>query len=490
MIELKPDAAGAYCSLGDALRYTGQLAEAVECFEKDLELRPDRAETYNLLGNALKEQGRLEEGVAAYRRAMELDPDLRDAAHESSAGFALSARSVVGGVGPAARPVGRSTCRAAAKHVAASCELGEPERRLRLGFLSADLGFHPVGYFLIRTLENLDREQCEVVCYSDRTVIDSLTARFQAAATTWRQVSGRTDEELAEQIRADGIDILFELAGHTYGHRLLVFARKPAPIQISWIGYEGTTGLRAIEFLLADRNIIPPGAESDYPERILRLPDSYVCYEPPSEVPAVGPLLARSNSYVTLGSFNNPAKINAEVIDVWVEILRKLPSARLLLKYHGLDDDRTQQRLRAQFVDRGVSGDRISLRGWSSFSELLAEYNQVDIALDPFPFSGGATSCNALWIGVPLITCPGETFASRHGLSYLSGLGRTETIAGDRQQYVRLAVGLAEDLDRLAALRSQLRQQMSRSPLCDGQRHAANLLEVLRTVWRNYCVSA
>jgi predicted O-linked N-acetylglucosamine transferase (SPINDLY family) len=192
---------------------------------------------------------------------------------------------------------------------------------------------------------------------------------------------------------------------------------------------------------------------------------------------------------VTLASFNNPAKINSAVIDVWTEILRKSPRAKLLLKYHGLDDDRTQQRLRAQFVDRGLPADRIALRGWSSFQDLLAEYNQVDIALDPFPFSGGATSCNALWMGVPLITCPGETFASRHGLSYLSAAGLTDLIAGDRDEYVRLAVGLTKDLDQLAAMRAHLREQMAHSPLCDGRRHAANLLRILRDVWRNYCAS-
>ncbi len=189
---------------------------------------------------------------------------------------------------------------------------------------------------------------------------------------------------------------------------------------------------------------------------------------------------------MTLASFNNPAKITVEVIDLWNEILRRLPGARLVLKYQGLDDDRTQQQLRDRFADRGMSADRIEMLGWSSFADLLAAYNRVDIALDTFPFSGGATSCNALWMGVPLVTWPGETFASRHGLSYLSSIGLTETIAGNREDYIRLAVGLAEDLDRLAALRGRLRQQVSQSPFCDGRRHAASLSQVLRTVWRNY----
>jgi predicted O-linked N-acetylglucosamine transferase (SPINDLY family) len=318
-------------------------------------------------------------------------------------------------------------------------------------------------------------------------VVDQLTTRFQSAATTWHQVSPLSDEEIADQIRADGIDILFELAGHTYGSRLLVFARKPAPIQITWIGYEGTTGLRAIDYLLADRHVIPPGAERDYPDRVLRMPDSYICYDPPAEAPAVGPLPARSAGHVTFASFNNPAKITPDVVDLWAEILRQASNAKILLKYQGLGDDGTQRRLRGQFAERGTSADRIEFRGWSSFVDLLAEHNRVDIALDPFPFSGGATSCNALWMGAPLVTWPGETFASRHGLSYLSSLGLTELIARDRDDYVRLAVELAGDLDRLASLRARLRQQMANSPLCDGRRHAAGLLHVLRELWRSYC---
>jgi predicted O-linked N-acetylglucosamine transferase (SPINDLY family) len=344
-----------------------------------------------------------------------------------------------------------------------------------------------VGYFLIRTFENLDRQAYTVTCYSDRNVVNPLSGRFRAAAANWQDTSERSDEAIADQIRRDEIDILFELSGHTYGNRLLVFARKPAPIQISWIGYEGTTGLRAIDYLLADYHLIPPGAEGDYPERVLRLPDSYVCYEPPSEAPEVSPLPAYGRSYVTFASFNNPAKITAEVVDVWAAILRQVPRARLLLKYLGMDDDGARGRLVNLFSAREVAADRLVFQGWSSFADYLAEFREVDVALDPFPFSGGVTTCNALWMGVPVITCPGKTFASRHGLSYLSSMGMTETIAGDLHEYVRLATELATDLDRLAALRAGLRPQMAGSPLCDGPRHAASLLQMLRHVWRDYC---
>lgn len=488
VVQMKPEFAGVYCNLGDVLRYTGQLAEAVECFQKDLQLRPGQAETYNLLGNALKEQGRLDEALVAYRQAMQLQPELRDA-HSNF----LLASQYRPGISPGelaklhvewddrhATPLRSTWC----PHPNSR----DPTRPLRLGFVSADFGFHPVGYFLIRTLENLDSRQCTVVCYSDRKVVDHLTARFQAAATIWHDVSLLSDDELAEQIRRDGIDILFELTGHTYGNRLLLFARKPAPIQVTWIGYEGTTGLRAMDYLLADQYVIPPETEGDYPERVLRLPDSYICYDPPAEAPAVGPLPAESNGYVTFGSFNNPAKITAEVADAWAEILRQVPRAKILLKYHGLNDDGTRQRLLSLFAERGFAAERIDLQDWSSFAELLAEYNRIDIALDPFPFSGGATTCNAIWMGVPVITYPRETFASRHSLSYLSTLGLTETIADGYDGYIRLAVALAGNLGWLAAVRAGLRQQMADSPLCDGRRHATNLLQVLHRVWQDYCV--
>jgi predicted O-linked N-acetylglucosamine transferase (SPINDLY family) len=362
----------------------------------------------------------------------------------------------------------------------------DPQRRLRLGFLSPDLRRHPVGYFLIRVLENLDPRQCEMVCYYDRKTQDELTARFQAAATTWEDVVGLSHERLAEKIRSDRIDILFDMAGHTAHGRLLVFARKPAPIQIAWIGYEGTTGLAAMDYLLADRHVIPEESEPFYREQILRMPEGYLCYDPPAAAPPVGPLPALARGGVTFGSFNNLAKITAEVVAVWAKILRRLPRSRLMLKYRGLGDESVRRRFLALFTAAGTPPQQLDLQPPTSHSEYLATYHQVDIALDPFPFSGGATTCEALWMGVPVLTCPGETFASRHALSYLSTIGMTETIARDLDEYVEMAVSWAGDLPRLAALRAGLRGQMAASPLCDGRRCAVSLMAVLRGVWQRW----
>jgi predicted O-linked N-acetylglucosamine transferase (SPINDLY family) len=352
--------------------------------------------------------------------------------------------------------------------------------------VSPDFARHPVGYLLIRTVESLDRGQCDVVCYNDRLMHDDLTARFRAAATTWRDVTGLSDQALAEQVVADRIDILFDLAGHTAGNRLLAFASKPAPIQITWLGDAATTGLGAIDYILADRYTIPPDKETYYRERVLRMPDGYVCYEPPVAAPDVGPLPAAGAGYVRFASFNNLAKVTPQVVGAWAEVLARVPHSRLLLKYQGLGDESVRGRYRELFAARGADPQRLEFAPPSSHAEYLAAYGQVDIALDPFPFGGGATTCEALWMGVPVITCPGETFASRNGLSHLAIVGLAEIAAGDLDQYVELAASLAGDLPRLAGLRAGLRQRMAASPLCDGKRFAANLMTLLRDIWQQW----
>ena len=321
-------------------------------------------------------------------------------------------------------------------------------------------------------------------------VKDDLTHRLQAAATQWRDVIGVSDRQLAERIRADRIDILFDLAGHTAHNRLLVFARKPAPIQFTWIGYEGTTGLAAMDYLLADRHVVPQGTEHYYRERVLRMPEGYLCYDPPGAAPPAGPPPSLAKGYATFGSFNNPAKVGREVVAVWAEILRRAPTARLVLKYRGLGDPTVKRWYLDLFAAHDVEPHRLDLLPPSSYAEYLATYQQVDVALDPFPFSGSVTTCDALWMGVPVVSCPGETFASRHSLSHLSNVGLTETIAHDLNEYVEVALSLAGDVPRLAMLRAGLRQRMAASPLCDGQRFAANLMRVLRDVWRQWCDAA
>jgi predicted O-linked N-acetylglucosamine transferase (SPINDLY family) len=242
-----------------------------------------------------------------------------------------------------------------------------------------------------------------------------------------------------------------------------------------------------MDYVLADRYTLPPEAEPYCTERVLRMPDSYLCFEPPRDVPPVGPLPAFGRGGVTFGSFNNPAKLHRQVIERWTRILQRVPGARLVLKYPGLDDPGTRRQLAARFADSGLEAERVEIRGPTPYPACLAAYGEIDIALDPFPHTGGLTTCDALWMGVPVITCPGEMFAGRQSLSYLSTLGLTETIARDFDHYVELAVSLAHDLPRLAAIRAGLRERTARSALCDGPRAAENLAQLLRDVWRRWC---
>jgi predicted O-linked N-acetylglucosamine transferase (SPINDLY family) len=519
-LELKPELVVAHNNLGNALTHQWKLEEAVACYRRALELKSDDPDAFNNLGNALTRQGKLEEGTTCYRRALDLKPSFAEAQYnlgnvlkdqgEVSEAISCYQRVLHLNPGMAAaysnlllilqyRP-GITLRELAEAHAdyerryAASLRptwtphdnARDPERRLRLGFLSPDLRDHPVGYFLIRVLENLDPRQAEAFCYYDDSTKDHLTARFQGAATTWADVYGWHDERLAEQIRADRIDILFDLAGHTAKGRLLVFARKPAPIQVTWAGYVGTTGLKAMDFILADRYQIPPEAEAHYVERVLRMPDGYVCYDPPAYAPAVSALPALERGYVTFGSFNNPAKINQQVVAIWAKILQRLPQARLVLKYKGLDDSAVANRLAALFAEHRIDSGRVDFLGKSPHAEFLAHYRHIDIGLDPFPYSGGLTTCEALWMGIPVITCPGETFASRHSLTHLANMGLREMIAGTLDEYVESAVFWAGDLRRLTEMRAGLRQRVAPSPLCDGKRFAENFVQVLRGVWREW----
>ncbi|MGO8748859.1 MAG: tetratricopeptide repeat protein [Thermoguttaceae bacterium] len=516
-LKLKPDYAEAHDNLGNAFKDQGKLAEAVACYRRALELNPGFAEAHNNLGVAFADQGNLDDAVRSYRRALDLKPGFVQAhnnlgvalmgqgrADEAVACYrrALDLRPdnisihsnllyslqycagvTPGGLAEAHAEYDRRHAVPLHGAVAQHENVRQRHGRLRLGFVSPDLGRHPVGYFLVRVLENLSQGLHETVCYSDRITKDGLTHRLQAAASQWCDVVGMSDQRLAEQIRADRIDILFDLAGHTAHNRLLVFARKPAPIQITWIGYEGTTGLAAMDYLLADRHVVPEGTEHYYREKVLQMPGGYLCYDPPDAAPPAGPLPSLKNGYTTFGSFNNLAKITPNVVAVWAEILRRAPTARLILKYRGLADQTVRRRYLDLFAAHDVGPQRLELLPSSSYAEYLATYHQVDVALDPFPFSGSVTTCEALWMGVPVVTCPFETFASRHSLSHLSNLGLTETIAHDLHEYVEIAVSLAGDLPRLAGLRAGLRERMAASPLCDGKRFATHLASMLYDVW-------
>ncbi|MHB1559227.1 MAG: O-linked N-acetylglucosamine transferase, SPINDLY family protein [Isosphaeraceae bacterium] len=479
-VEADPQNPAALNNLGLILLELGRPTAAEQAFRDGLGRSPDHPDLLGNLAQVLVAQGRAPEAQPLFARAIELRPDAA-AIHSNW----LLSRQALADAEPAS--LARDHARWELQHAAPLRSTWRPftggsatERPLRLGFLSAEFKRHPVGYFVLRALEGLRTLDCATFCYATGLARDDYTDRFLAAATEWRPVPGLADPELAELIRADRIDVLFDLAGHTSHNRLLLFARKPAPLQATWLGYEGTTGLVAMDYLVADRFQVREGTEPDYVERILRLPESYVCFDPPADATAVVPPPVLTAGHVTFGSFNNPSKINEAVVDAWSEILRRTPGSRLLLKYRALDDPGLRDRLIGLFVGRGIDPTRLELEGWSPRRESLAAYARVDLALDTFPYGGNTTTCEALWMGVPVVTFPGPTFASRHGLSHLSNTGLTDSLARDLADYVNLAVAMAADPDHLAALRAEARPRMAASPLCDGARFARNLLATLQ----------
>lgn len=464
--------------LGAALLGLGRLEEAQRALELALSWQPENAEALNNLAAVRLAQGRADEAMPHYSRARQIAPS--NAALHSNA---LYASQYLPGV--TAADLMRShaewqECHAARYPADPPRAVGSG-RPLRLGFISGDLRRHPVGTFLIRPLENLDRGNAEVICYADRSGVDEMTRRLRAAATVWRETWRLDDAALADQVRADAIDVLFDLAGHTAGNRLPVFARRPAPVQITWIGYPGTTGLTAMDYLLADARLVPEGEDASYSEKVLRLPDGAVCFDPPGEAPTVTPLPAQANGFVTFGCLNNPAKLNAGVLELWAKLLRLVPGSRLRLQYRGLDDPPTAAALRGRFAGAGGDPECLQLAGGGERSAILAGYQQVDLALDPFPYGGGLTTCEALWMGVPVITSPGPTFASRHAASHLTAAGLAELIAADHDDYLKRAADLAADQPALARLRQELRPRLAASPLCDGQRFARHWLQILQS---------
>jgi predicted O-linked N-acetylglucosamine transferase (SPINDLY family) len=296
-----------------------------------------------------------------------------------------------------------------------------------------------------------------------------------------------SEDALSARIRDDRIDVLFDLAGHGMGARLQVFAQRSAPVQVKWVGFAGSTGIEQMDYLIADPVHVPPGEEDRYDERILRLPDSYVCYTAPDYAPDPGPPPCLEAGAVTFGSFNQPAKITAPLAACWARVLERVPGSRLLLKFHNLEQARVQAHFREMFTAAGADPARIMLEGGAPHAELLAAYDRVDVALDSFPYSGGLTTCEALWMGVPVVTFPGETFSGRHCASHLHAVGLDELVAADEDGYVALAATLAADTQRRAGWRRELRARTAASPLCDGPRFAAALDAALRGAWRDWC---
>jgi protein O-GlcNAc transferase len=484
-IALRPTYAEAHSSLANLLRDEGRMEEAMAACRRAIELRPDLGEAHNSLGAILQETGQLDEAVASYRRAADLTKDLRvsdnllvllhlDPANDAQAIFAQHAQW------------NRNFARAFAPANANFPNDPNPGRKLRIGYVSAYLNGHPVGRFLTPLLTNHDHQQFEIFCYSDTQRPDATTDRLKECVDQWRDARGVNDEQLSHFIRQDRIDILVDLGMHTRGNRIFVFARKPAPVQVTYLAFCSTTGLETMDYRFSDRYLDPDDSQQPfYSERTIRL-RSYWCYPAPAEAPAPGPSPALDVGHVTFGCLNNFSKISHAALQMWLEILRSVPQSRLILN---APQGSHRQRALDRAMAAGIEVNRLDFVGHAPLAEYFRRYQQIDIALDPTPYCGGTTTCDALWMGVPVVSLAGMTAVSRGGSSILSNVGVPELVARDSEDYVRIATELARELPRLSSLRDLLRSRMRISPLMDAPTYAKDLESAYRRMWRAWCDS-
>lgn len=464
-----------------------QLKEAIACYREALQVDPDAPYTYNNLGLAFYAFGLVEEAVECCKQALERDPNNlnawsnllyylhyrnfdRETVFQSHLEFGKMAKQNVAEAPEAVRFPNRP-------------KRGRP---LRIGYLSPDFRGHSVAYFLEPVLKSHDHARFQIFGYANVPAPDLHTLRFRTYCDGWHSIHGMPDEEVGALIRADEIDILVDLAGHTSENRLPLFARRWAPVQMTWLGYFDTTGLSTVDYLVTDPVSSPKDSDQPFTERLLRLPHVRLCYQPPLSAPPVAPLPSLASVF-TFGCFNNFAKLSEEALSLWARILRGAPDSRLLLKAAALGNADVRERVVRFFEERGIAPERLILRGISPFPAMLEEYGEVDVALDPFPFTGGLTTCEALWQGVPVLTLAGDSLISRQSASFLHALGMEDWIAPSLEAYERKAIALASNPAPLAPLRTELRPRMAVSPICDRVAFTRALEALYRQAWRAWC---
>ena len=520
-VAMKPGYFQALTNLGTVLKESGQLDKAIDILRQAIALRPDYPDAHYNLGNALKEKGLLDEAVTAYhrvttlKRGVEQAPNPQGESSKERGRFdevLVAFRQAMLALRPESaeahghlllamlhqqlddREVAEEHFLWQRQHAQPASEWMEPPsqdqrtgKRLRIGYVSPDFREHSVTRFLLPLMENHDREKFEIFAYSEVTTPDETTTRIQSLTDGWRDTLGLGDAQVAELIREDGIDILVDLAGHTAGNRLLVFARRPAPVQVTWLGYPGTTGLDAMTHRLTDVHADPPGMTEDlHSESLVHLPHSAWCFSA-TDSPAVALRLQRG---VVFGCFNNFAKVTDPMLQMWAQILAAVPDSSLLLKSPVFGEKVTCERVRSLFKRHGIAPERILLRDRiRSQAEHLALYHEMDIALDTFPYHGTTTTCEALWMGVPVVTLEGTSHRSRVGVSLLNNMELKQLIAKSPEEYMRIASSLANDVPELEAMQRILRERMLGSPLMDAPRFARDIESAYQTIWHEWSLN-
>jgi predicted O-linked N-acetylglucosamine transferase (SPINDLY family) len=472
----------AHGGLGVVLAAMGEMDEAISALRQAAALAPEDSAIQNNLGVALKKAGLLDEAIACYEEAMRLRPD--NAMADSNRVYALYfhpdydsqaiLREHLVWNQRQAEPLGELVLETPFDR--------DPERRLRIGLVSPDFREHVVGRGILPYMEEHDRQKVEIFCYSNNVFTDELTARIRSHADHWRDIFRLNDEVAAELIRSDQIDILVDLSLHMSNNRLLIFARKPAPVQATYLGYCGTTGVRMIDFRLSDPHLDPPETDlSCYSEKTVRVPTSYWCYVPGGQAPDVQPAPAASGAGVTFGCLNTFAKMSPAAMDLWAAVLAVTPGSRMILHCSAGSH---REMVYERFARHAIERERLELIPTQGWLEYMQTYHRIDIALDPIPYGGGITTCDGLWMGVPLVTLSGHTAVGRGGRTILTNVGLPELVAHSNEEYVRIASQLAGDLPRLNELRATLRQRMKDSALMDARRFARDIDGAFRQMWK------
>lgn len=474
----KSDFALAYINLGNTLQKRGKLSEAAENYKRAILAVPKFAQAFSNLGNVLTESGDFDEAEANYLQAIELNPTLLQARSNFlflNASVKFNSAKYLEGAQAYSNVLASQICDPYTEWTCSKDPIV-----LRIGFVSGDFKQHPVGYFLEGLLNHLQDSPVELHAYTTNNLVDGFSERLKGLFESWVSIAGQTDKDAAENIHKDGIHILIDLSGHTSQNRLPIFGWKPAPIQISWLGYFASTGLPEMDYILGDPFVTPESESHHFTEEIWQLPESYICFTPPAKDVSVRPLPALENGFLTFGCFNCLSRMTDEVISVRVEILRAVPNSKLFLKDKQLDHSAGRDQVLSKFASHGITGDRLILEGRTSREEYLACYHRVDIALSPFPYGGGTTSIEGLWMGVPVIAKRGNYFLSHLGESISHNSNLADWLAIDNDDYVAKAIHFSSDLNALNGLRQDLREDLLKTPLFDLKRFAVNFEKALR----------
>lgn len=484
-VALDPGYSAALHNLGTLLRWEWRIQEALDVFEQAERLRLDPP-TLNNHARLLKDLGLLESALPRFKQAVELEPE--STLMRSNYIYALHFADGISNESLGEAHQSWSEVHEKRSAPLVSVPASDPGKRLRVGFVSPNFHRHSCAFFLEPLLRHYDHQALEVMAYASVEIQDSMTDRLRSLVDQWRDVEVLDDRQLAELIRQDGVDILVDLAGHTAGNRLGAFVFKPAPLQVTWLGYPNTTGLMRMDVRISDAWADPEEATTWHSEQVVRLPKGFLCYQPPEEAPEVAATPMARRGYPTFGCFNALAKLSASTLRLWAEILRRLPEARLYLKTWAFGDEAAKGLVVKRLQAAGLPVDRLLLSSWvEADGDHLGLYGQIDLALDPFPYNGTTTTCEAMWMGVPVLALKGDRHSARVGASLLNQVGLPELIAFNESDYVEKAVALGGNLERLQILRGGLRERMRNSSLCDGPAFAKKFETALRSAWIERC---